>query len=121
MKRNRQCPDCGQKFDNVFEQADHLVEDEEDLFDPMFEIQQGYSLRLGSLLRNFYNQAGNPAETRRLAEETFEVLYMSTIDPIKFTKYAKEAFISAVMRGVDYEYQKLIEGEGGDDGTKRKK
>ena len=110
-KKSRQCPDCGEKFANIFEEADHLVEDDEDLFDPVFELQEGYSLRLGSLLRNFYNQAGNPAETRRLAEETFEVLYIAHTIPEKFQRYAKEAFINAVMRGIDYEYKKLVEGE----------
>ena len=100
------------RFANIFEEADHLVEDEADLFDPILDIQEGYSLRIGSLLRNFYNNANNPEETRRLAEETFEVLYFATINPKKFAKYAHEAFISAVMRGVDYEYKKLVEGEG---------
>lgn len=111
MKKIRKCIDCGTTFENIFEEADHLVEDEADLFDPTFELQEGYSLRLGSLLRNFYNQAGNPVETRRLAEETFEVLYIAHVAPDKFTKYAKEAFINAVMRGIDYEYKKLVEGE----------
>lgn len=115
MRKNRICPDCGERFANIFEQADHLIENEEDLFDPVYEIQEGYSLRLGSLLRNLYNNAHNPIETRRLAEETFEVLYMATVDPKKFTKYAREAFISAVMRGVDYEYQRLLEKENKDD------
>jgi hypothetical protein len=115
LRKIRKCPDCGEVFANVFEQADHLIEDEEDLFDPVYEIQEGYSLRLGSLLRNLYNNANNPIETRRLAEETFEVLYMATVDPKKFTKYAREAFISAVMRGVDYEYERLLERENKDD------
>lgn len=110
-KKNRKCPDCGARFANIFEEADHLVEDDEDIFDPAFEIREGYSLRLGSLLRNFYNQANNPAETRRLAEETFEVLYVASIIPEKFERYAKEAFINALMRGIDYEYKKLVEGE----------
>lgn len=111
MKKIRRCKECGARFANIFEEVDHLVENEEELFDPTFQLQEGYSLRLGSLLRNFYNQASNPAETRRLAEETFEVLYMANISPEKFTRYAKEAFIRAVMRGIDYEYQKLIEEE----------
>lgn len=115
MRKIRVCPDCGERFANIFEEADHLIESEEDIFDPIYEIQEGYSLKLGSLLRNLYNNAANPAETRRLAEETFEVLYMSTINPKKFTKYAKEAFISSVMRGVDYEYEKLIKKEQKDD------
>lgn len=119
MRKNRRCPDCGTRFANIFEEADHLVENEDELFDPILDIQDGYSLKVGSLLRNFYNNASNPAETRRLAEETFEVLYISTINPKKFTKYAQEAFISAVMRGVDYEYRKLVEGK--DDGTKDSK
>jgi hypothetical protein len=114
MKRNRKCPDCGARFENAFEEADHLVEDEKDFFDPTFEIQDGYSLRLGSLLRNFYNMAGNTAEVKRLAEETFEVLYISHVIPEKFTRYAKEAFINAAMRGLDYEYKKLVENEKDD-------
>ena len=119
MKRTRRCPDCGTRFANIFEEADHLVENEEELFDPVLDIQEGYSLKVGSLLRNFYNNANNPVETRRLAEETFEVLYLATINPKKFAKYAHEAFISAVMRGVDYEYKKLLEGEdGGAEDTK---
>lgn len=92
-----------------------MVEDEDDVFDPTMEIQEGYSLRVGSLLRNIYNNANNPIETRRLAEETFEMMYLATIDPKRFTKYAREAFISAVMRGVDYEYQRLLEKEKKDD------
>ena len=115
MKRIRRCKDCGERFINIFEEADHLVENEEDVFDPLFEIQEGYSLRLGSLLRNIYNNAHNPIETRRLAEETYEMMYLATMDPKLFSKYAKEAFISAVMRGVDYEYQKLLEKEKKDD------
>lgn len=115
MKRIRRCKDCGAVFANIFEEADHLVEDDDELFDPILELQEGYSLRVGSLLRNFYNQANSAAETRRLAEETFEILYMSATYPDKFTKYAKEAFISAAMRGLDYEYKKLLENEGKDD------
>jgi hypothetical protein len=115
LRKIRRCKDCGEVFANIFEEADHLVENEEDVFDPVYEIQEGYSLKLGSLLRNLYNNAHNPIETRRLAEETFEILYMATIDPKKFTKYAREAFISAVMRGVDYEYKKLLEQEKDED------
>ena len=107
-KKIRRCEDCGTVFENIFEEADHFSDDEE-IFDPILDLQEGYSLRIGSLLRNFYNHAGSPSETKRLAEETFEVLYMSSIYPNKFTKYAKEAFINAVMRGLDYEYKKLIE------------
>lgn len=115
MKRNRRCEDCGAIFANAFEEADHMVEDESEIFDPVLELHEGYSLKVGSLLRNFYNQANSPAETRRLAEETFEVLYVASAYPEKFTKYAREAFINAAMRGVDYEYKKLLENEGKDD------
>lgn len=111
MKRSRRCPDCGEKFANIFEEADHMVEDENNIFDPTFELQEGYSLRLGSLLRNLYNYANNPVEIRRLTEETFEVLYFATMFPDRFTRYAKEAFINAAMRGLDYEYKKLVENE----------
>lgn len=109
-KKIRRCEDCGTVFANIFEEADHFSDDEE-IFDPTLELQEGYSLRIGSLLRNFYNHANSPAETKKLAEETFEVLYMASIYPDKFTKYAKEAFINAVMRGLDYEYKKLLEDE----------
>lgn len=113
-KKIRRCEDCGTVFANIFEEADHFS-DEEGIFDPVLELQDGYSLRVGSLLRNFYNQAGKPEETRKLAEETFEVLYIADTFPDKFTKYAKEAFINAIMRGLDYEYKKLLEDEGKND------
>ena len=115
MKSNRKCKDCGATFANIFEEADHLVEDEDDVFDPIMEVHEGYSLRVGSLLRNIYNNANNPVETRRLAEETYEMMFLAVMDPKRFSKYAREAFISAVMRGVDYEYERLVDKEKRDD------
>ena len=34
------CPECGERFENVFEATDHLLEDDEE-FDPALILQIG--------------------------------------------------------------------------------
>jgi hypothetical protein len=48
MNKIPPCPVCGEHFEDIFEATDHLLEENEDEFDPKLILPGGYTLMVGS-------------------------------------------------------------------------
>jgi len=73
------CRTCGTRFENVFEEADHLVNDDE-TFDPMYVLTGSVRIGLGTLMRRFYNEADDPEQVQRTAQEVYSLLLTAEFD-----------------------------------------
>lgn len=110
------CTVCGTNFDNIFDAVNHLVEDgEEDLFDPKVTLPNGYSLLLGSLLHELFDNANNPDEIKRITQMTYATLYAAKVDPGEMKRLVEEAIVHTHMINVDTELLKLLQEEIKDD------
>lgn len=106
------CIVCGTKFDNIFEAVNHLVEDTgEKPFEPKVTLPSGYSLLLGSLLHELFDNAEKPEEIRRITEMTYATLYAAQTDPIEMKRLVEEAIVHTHMSNVDSELKTLLEGD----------
>lgn len=79
--RIKPCGYCGTRFDNVFEATDHLLDVGDKPFDPLVILPSGYSLGVGSLLREIYKQRDNPDKIDDLVQSAYATLYMTNKDP----------------------------------------
>lgn len=77
----KKCSFCGQIFNSIFEEADHLLEKNETSFDPKFILTAESSIRMGNLLRTFYANAHKREVIKDLAEEVYSLLYLAETDP----------------------------------------
>ena len=71
------CDLCGEHFDNIFEAVDHLLEESTEPFDPRMRLPNGYSLMLGSLLRQIFYSADDADLVKNIAEMTYATLFAS--------------------------------------------
>lgn len=110
------CTVCGTEFDNIFEAVNHLVEDSgEETFNPKVTLPSGYSLLLGSLLHELFDNAENPEEIRRITEITYATLYAADTDPAEMKRLVEEAIVHTHMSNVDSELKLLLEGKPEDE------
>ena len=110
------CQVCGTHFDNIFEAADHLTdEDNEPQFDPTFVLKSGYSLRIGTMLRLFYERANDPDQVKELAENTYGTLFAADINPSLMRQYVEDSIVAEHMYGVDAELKQLLDKKPNDD------
>jgi hypothetical protein len=104
------CYVCGTEFDNIFDAIDHLVEDGgEEEFDPKITLPSGYSLLVGSLLRELYDSAYEPERIRTLTQLTFGTLYAASNDAGSMKKLIEDAIVYDHMSYIDEELQDLLE------------
>jgi hypothetical protein len=104
------CTVCGVTFSNIFEAVNHLVEDDgEQLFDPSFTLPNGYSLLLGSLLHELYDNAEDPVRIRQITEMTYATLYAGETDPGEMKRLVEEAIVHTYMSSIDVELEELLE------------
>jgi hypothetical protein len=75
----KSCRTCGTVFDNVFEEADHLL-DSDELFDPMYVLTGSVRIGLGTLMRRFYNESEDPEKVRNTAQEVYSLLLLAEFD-----------------------------------------
>lgn len=75
----KSCRTCGTTFNNVFEEADHLV-DSDEVFDPMYVLTGNVRIGLGTLMRRFYNESDDPDTVRRTAQEVYSLLLLAEFD-----------------------------------------
>ena len=105
------CPICGEMFDNVFEETDHMLEDNEE-FDPALILPGGYKLMIGSLLRCLYRSADSPEGIKEITQSTYMTLFKAETDPNSIASVVEDVIISASMAGIDKELKDLLtEGE----------
>jgi hypothetical protein len=106
------CSVCGERFANVFEATDHLVEEGgEEVFDPKLILPGGYSLMIGSLLRCIYGYANNPEQIARITQSTYATLYAAEISPKGMQNLIEEMVVDEQMSNFNVELKKLLENE----------
>jgi len=104
-----QCGVCGTNFDNIFDAINHLIEDDEEIFEPTYQLPSGYSLMLGSLLEELYHHADEPDVIKDIAETTYAMLYAAQTDVVHMKALVEEAIINQHMSSIDKELQELLE------------
>jgi len=104
-----QCKVCGTEFDNIFDAINHLMDDEDDVFDPLLKLPNGYSLMLGSLLEELYRNADDPAYIKDVTEMTYATLYAAQNDVTQMKELVEEAIVKQHMIDIDEELQELLE------------
>ena len=106
------CGICGQHFDNIFEATDHLIEDNgEEEFNPKIVLPNGYTLLVGSMLRQLFESAENPEEVRTITQLTYGTLYAAESDIGLMKKLVEDAIIHEHMSLIDEEIEELLEGD----------
>jgi len=103
------CDECGTRFENSFEMSDHLLEDDEEPFNPGLLLPNGYHLMMGSLLRYFYNCSDNPENVRHTANSTYYALWLAENSPDLVDKTIEEIIVSAAVRDIDKNLKNLLE------------
>lgn len=101
------CPECGQKFDNVFEATDHLLEDEES-FDPALILPGGFKLLIGSLLRYMFEHADKPGAIKDITQSTYMTLFAAEADSEMLGEMVEDMVVSTQMMDLDDELRKLL-------------
>ena len=104
-----QCKVCGTQFDNIFDAVNHLMDDEEDVFDPILKLPNGYSLLLGSLLEELYRNADDAGLIKDITEMTYATLYAAQTDVTQMKELVEEAIIKQHMVDIDEELKELLE------------
>ena len=104
-----QCKVCGTEFDNIFDAINHLMEDDEEIFEPTYVLPSGYALMLGSLLEELYYNADKPDVIKNITEITYATLYAAQTDVIKMKDLVHEAIINQHMSSIDEELEELLE------------
>jgi len=107
------CPDCGQRFENVFEATDHLLEDDEE-FDPSLVLSNGAKLMVGSLLRCLYRYANRPDQIKSITQSAYMTLFVAETKPQAIQKVIEEMIIESQMMDIDDEIKNLLSGGNND-------
>lgn len=102
------CPECGERFENVFEATDHLLEDDEE-FDPALVLPNGYRLMIGSLLRCMYRYADKPEHIKGIAESTYMTLFTAETQPNIVAGIIEDMIVDTQMTDIDEELKHLLE------------
>ena len=104
------CGICGQHFDNIFEATDHLIEDNgEEEFNPKIVLPNGYTLLVGSMLRQLFENADNPEKIQTITQLTYGTLYAAESDIGLMKKLVEDAIIHEHMSLIDEELEELLE------------
>jgi hypothetical protein len=111
MNKIPPCPLCGEVFDNIFEATDHLLEDNEDEFDPKLILPNGYTLLIGSLLRCLYGYADKPDQIKEITQSTYATLYAAETDPGAMKDIIEDMVVDEHMHDIDKEIKKLLGGK----------
>lgn len=101
------CPECGVKFDDIFEAVNHLLEDDEQ-FDPALILPGGYRLLIGSLLRMIYENRHNPIAISDLVQDCYGTLFAAEIDTELLGENIEDIFVETAMENFDVELKKLF-------------
>lgn len=104
------CPECGERFENVFEATDHLLEDGEE-FDPALVLSNGARLMIGSLLRCLYKYANKPEQIKSITQSTYMTLFTAETQPEAIKDIVEEMIVESQMMEIDDEIKQLLEGE----------
>jgi len=103
------CPECGERFENVFQATDHLLEDDDE-FDPALLLPNGTRLMIGSLLRCLYKYANKPEQVKAITQSTYMTLFTAETQPEVIKNIVEEMIIESQMMEIDDELKQLLEG-----------
>ncbi len=104
------CPECGERFENVFQATDHLLEDDDE-FDPALVLPNGARLMIGSLLRCLYKYADKPDQIKSITQSTYMTLFTAETQPEAIKDIVEEMIIESQMMEIDDEIKELLERE----------
>ena len=85
------------------------MDDEDDVFDPVIKLPNGYALLIGSLLEELYHHADDPAMIKDITEMTYATLYAAQTDVIQMKELVEEAIVKQHMVSIDEELKELLE------------
>lgn len=105
------CPVCGEEFEDVFDATDHLLEDDEQEFDPKLILPNGYTLMVGSLLRCLYGYANDPEQIKAITQSTYATLYAAENNPEEIKTLVENMVIAEHMHNIDDELKELLSDE----------
>jgi len=105
------CTVCGATFDNVFEATDHLLEDNDEKFDPVLILPNGYRLLIGSLMRCIFDYANDPEQVKSIAQSTYATLYAAEHNPGEMKSLIEEIIINEHLSKLDEELKELLTNE----------
>ena len=108
------CGLCGEHFDNIFEATDHLLEESTEPFDPRMRRPNGYSLMLGSLLRQIFYSADDADLVKNIAEMTYATLFAAENDTHEMKRLIEESIVQQHMSVFDSELKHLLDGDKND-------
>ena len=108
------CDLCGEHFDNIFEAVDHLLEESTEPFDPRMRLPNGYSLMLGSLLRQIFYSADDADLVKNIAEMTYATLFASENNTHEMQRLIEESIVQQHMSVFDSELKDLLDGDKND-------
>jgi hypothetical protein len=103
------CPECGQRFENVFEATDHLLDDDDE-FDPALMLPNGAKLMIGSLLRCLYKYANKPEQIKSITQSTYMTFFTAETQPEAIKDIVEEMIVESQMMEIDSEIKQLLEG-----------
>jgi len=89
VKGVKYCDYCGQRYNDIFEEIDHLTVSGEPLFDPEFRLSDSLAIGLGTLLRVFNKVAGDKEKVEQVAQEVYAILYKAEHDPKNLNSFIK--------------------------------
>ena len=87
------------------------MDDEDDVFDPVIKLPNGYALLIGSLLKELYHHAHDPAMIKDITEMTYATLYAAQTDVIQMKELVEEAIVREHMIHINEELKELLEGD----------
>jgi len=87
------------------------MDDDDEVFDPILKLPNGYSLLLGSLLEKLYRNAEDVALVKDITEMTYATLYAAQTDVTQMKGLVEDAIIKQHMVDIDEELKELLEGD----------
>jgi hypothetical protein len=104
---DKYCDDCGEAFEDHFDMVDHYLGDDDD-FNPMLVLPNGYKLMLGSLLRFLNEHADNPEQIRQITQSVYITLYAANKGLDMVTEMVEEMVVNSEMLRFDDSLHRLL-------------
>ena len=105
------CEVCGTHFDNIFEMVDHLLEENEEEFDPALLLPNGYKLLVGTLLRLVYERSNKPSQVREIVSSAYMNLYLAETDQQAMRESVENIIVEKFVLDLDRGLRELLEDE----------
>lgn len=112
MDNYKRCPECGERFTNVFDAIRHLADaNEEEMFDPALILPGGYRLMVGTMLEDIYLLAssGETDKLKKLAESAFLTLYTAENQVDLIAEAFNNMEVQREMRNFDRKLEKFLD------------